>query len=146
LTVVDPLVWHVCGTPLGLTPVVRSVVSCIDMRSTPPVRNTHLVVVELSGNLRQTVRNGSSVTDCLQSLTCCFVWSPVPGLAAVSRFARTIGVESGYHVPGSQYGSGMHTDVSLVLCRSLVLAALLVVVVVSMVALAPSRSDAVRRH
>jgi hypothetical protein len=36
--------------------------------------------------------------------------------------------------------------VSLVLRRSLVLAALLVAMAVSMVALAPSRRDAVRRH
>jgi hypothetical protein len=40
----------------------------------------------------------------------------------------------------------MHTGVSLVLRRSLVLAALLVALVVSMVALAPSHRDAVRRH
>jgi hypothetical protein len=37
-------------------------------------------------------------------------------------------------------------DVSLVLHRSLVLAALLVVLAVPMVALAPSKRDAVRRH
>jgi hypothetical protein len=44
-------------------------------------------------------------------------------------------------------GSGARVwAVSLLLPRSLVLAALLVAVVVSMVALAPSRSDAVRRH
>ena len=40
----------------------------------------------------------------------------------------------------------MPTNVSLVLRRSLVLAALLVVVVVSLVALAPSQRDAFRRH
>jgi hypothetical protein len=42
--------------------------------------------------------------------------------------------------------NGTPTDVSLVLCWSLVLAALLVASSVSMVALAPSRRDAVRRR
>ncbi len=96
-------------------------------------------------------RNGSSVTDRIWGLTRCFV--SVAGartsshFALASRFARTSNVESGYTPCGGFK------------CRRrdangrvpgpppfLVLAALLVVVVVSMVALAPSQRDAVRRH
>jgi hypothetical protein len=49
-------------------------------------------------------------------------------------------------VPSTERDTNVPTDVSLVLRRSLVLAALLDASSVSMVALAPSRRDAVRRR
>ena len=83
-------------------------------------------------------------------MTCCFV-SVVDGrtrshFALVSRSARMIEVESGCTMRLVPVQNGTPTDVSLVLRRSLVLAALLVASAVSMVALAPSRRDAVRRR
>jgi hypothetical protein len=51
-----------------------------------------------------------------------------------------------HYATSSRCGPGTLTDVSLVLRRSLVLADLLVASSVSMVALAPSRCDAVRRR
>ena len=59
---------------------------------------------------------------------------------------RTIGVSPGCTTGWLQHGARMQTDASLPLSRSLVLAALLVTAAVSMVALAPSQRDAVRRH
>jgi hypothetical protein len=94
--------------------------------------------------------NGSSVADCVYHLTCRFV-SVVDGrtrshFALVSRSARMIELESGRTCGWFPAQNGTPRDVSLVLRRSLVLAAVLVASSVSMVALAPSRRDAVRRR
>jgi hypothetical protein len=95
-------------------------------------------------------RNGSSVADGVYRLTYCFVLV-VDGrtrrhFALVSRSARIMRWNPGALCGWFPVQNETPTDVSLVFRRSLVLAALLVASLVSMVALAPSRRDAVRRR
>jgi hypothetical protein len=75
--------------------------------------------------------------------------SSTAGLAVISHGfapARMIEVESWVNYAAGSECIQDTTDVSLVLRRSLVLVALLVASSVSMVALAPSQRDAVRRR